>query len=116
MSSKILDIYPKNNKWFVSVYDSKTNANKMMLIKFSKRKGKKYDVYELKYNPETNKITPKYKLSFGSSTNQHYFDKLEGYEELNHNDEERRERYYNRFKDHDGNIESAKFWSHGILW
>ena len=81
------------------------SVNLMYEFKVSTRKNKKYDVYK----------NGKYLLSFGDSRYQHYHDKLGYYRHLDHNDEERRERYYKRFGE-DADFESAKYFSHELLW
>ena len=77
----------------------------MYVFKPSTRKNKKYDVYK----------NDKYLISFGSSSNQHYFDKIGYYSNLNHLDKRKKENYYKRF----GKVatfESAKWFSHKYLW
>jgi|688.fasta_scaffold72748_7 hypothetical protein len=95
------------NGWIIKVH------NHIFFIKYSTRKGKKYDVYEL-YTIGKDIHLP-YILSFGASKYQHYFDKLGGYDELNHNDEKRLKKYYARFG-HTDNIYSAKWFSNNLLW
>lgn len=85
-------------------------------VKPSKKKNKKYDVYE---NGE-------YLLSFGGDPKkyEHYFDKLGHYSHLDHMDNKRRENYYKRH--HPGQtikeallntpLDSAKWWSSAFLW
>ena len=46
---------------------------------------------------------------------QQYRDKLGHYRELDHNDPERRKRYYARHGP-SGDKNTAKYWSHKILW
>ena len=46
---------------------------------------------------------------------QQYRDKLGHYRELDHNDPERRKRYYARHGPSDDK-DTAKYWSHKILW
>jgi hypothetical protein len=74
----------------------------------SKLKAKKYSVYVLRNgHPRL--------IHFGSRAHQHYRDKLGHYSALDHNDERRRELYYKRFGPAiDKN--TAKWWSHNILW
>lgn len=104
MQNKITKITKKQKHWLVEI-----NNNKYFYIIKSNRKNKKYDVYGF------NNDKFKYLLSFGHSLYQHYKDILGGYKNLNHNDEERKERYYKRFGD-TNDIYSAKWWSHRILW
>lgn len=82
------------------------------IVKFSTRKGKKYDVYEF----DKNSNTFDYSLSFGSARHEQYYDILRGYDELDHKDEKRRISYFKRHKSHKNNLDSAKYWSHVILW
>ena len=77
----------------------------MYVFKPSTRKNKKYDVYK----------NDKYLISFGSSLNKHYFDKIGYYSNLNHLDKKRRDNYYKRFGK-DATFESAKYFSHKYLW
>eukprot|EP01048_Picozoa_sp_COSAG05_P018143 COSAG05_NODE_2600_length_2856_cov_23.183418_3_plen_83_part_00 len=54
-------------------------------------------------------------IHFGSRAHQHYRDKLKHYSAQDHNDEKRRELYYAPFgpaTDKD----TAKYWSHKVLW
>jgi hypothetical protein len=54
-------------------------------------------------------------IHFGSRAHQHYRDKLGHYSAQDHNDERRRKLYYARFGPaNDKN--TAKWWSHNILW
>ena len=55
----------------------------MYTFQVSKRKGKKYDAFK----------NGKYIVSFGSTKNFHYFDKLGFYKHLNHLDNKRRDNY-----------------------
>ena len=77
----------------------------MYVFKPSTRKNKKYDVYK----------NDKYLISFGSSSNQDYFDKIGYYSSLNHLDKKKKDNYYKRFGK-EGKFESAKFFSHKYLW
>ena len=52
----------------------------MYVFKPSTRKNKKYDVYK----------NDKYLISFGSSLNKHYFDKIGFYSNLNHLDKKKK--------------------------
>ena len=74
----------------------------------SKAKNKKYSVYVRKHGR-------KRLIHFGDERYQQYRDKLGHYRELDHNDPERRKRYYNRHGPSDGK-DTAKYWSHKILW
>ncbi len=78
-----------------------------------KRKNKKYSV--LKYNNDTKQYH--YLLSFGHSLYQHYKDRtpLKLWTHLDHNDKERRLRYYKRHGLTDDK-ESAKYYSNKYLW
>lgn len=75
----------------------------------SKAKNKKYSVYVKGKNNKTKLI------HFGDKRYQHYFDKLGHYKELNHLDLIRRKKYYSRFGK-TNNKNTAKYWSHKILW
>lgn len=100
----------KSDGWLIVVKQNKKIH--IFIIKYSTRKGKKYDVFQL--NKEGNKLD--YVLSFGSSKYQHYYDKLKGYSELDHKNGKRRELYYKRHGSHNNDIYSAKFFSHALLW
>lgn len=84
----------------------KKKKDSYIFVAPSKRKGKKYDVYDkLGY----------YITSFGSIGYQHYNDRIGYYKSMNHNDRERRKRYYDRHgKTNDRT--SAKFFSNTYLW
>lgn len=73
----------------------------------SRRNEKKYDVYK----------DGKYLVSFGAKGYKQFKDKtpLKIYSALDHNDKERRKRYYQRFGK-DAKFESAKWFSHKYLW
>jgi len=73
----------------------------------SRRKGKKYDVFK----------DGKYLTSFGEKDYQQYNDKtpLKAYSHLDHNDKDRKNRYYQRHGK-DAKFESAKWFSHKYLW
>lgn len=72
----------------------------------STRKGKKYMV-----------LTKNGIIHFGALPYQHFKDKLGIYSSLNHYDPKRKERYYKRHGDRNTtNKESAKYWSHKVLW
>ena len=72
----------------------------------SRRKGKKYDVYK----------DGKYLVSFGAKGYQQFKDKtpLKAYSHLDHNDNERKKRYYQRHGK-EAKFESAKYFSHKFL-
>ena len=54
-------------------------------------------------------------IHFGDSRYQQFKDKIGHYSSLDHNDKERRKRYYQRHgQTTDKN--SAKYWSHKVLW
>lgn len=74
----------------------------------SKAKNKKYSVYVKK----DGKVK---KINFGDSRYGHYKDKIGEWSSLDHGDKKRRKAYYDRHgKTDDKN--SAKYWSHKILW
>jgi len=74
----------------------------------SKAKNKKYSVYVMKNNK-------KRLIHFGDSRYGQFKDKIGHYSSLDHNDKERKKRYYKRHgQTSDKN--SAKYWSHKILW
>tara|TARA_B100000401_G_scaffold13265_1_gene8338 strand:+ start:1833 stop:2378 length:546 start_codon:yes stop_codon:yes gene_type:complete len=88
---------------------SKSKSNKELKLYKpvkSNRKHKKYMV-----------LTKKGVIHFGDNRYQQYKDKIGIYSHLDHNDKERRKRYYDRHGDKNTkNKESAKYWSHKILW
>ena len=74
----------------------------------SKAKNKKYSVYVMKDGK-------KKLIHFGDSRYEQFFDKLGHYKNLNHNDKKRKDLYYKRHgQTNDKN--TAKYWSHRILW
>jgi len=74
----------------------------------SKAKNKKYSVYVLKNGKRR-------LIHFGDSRYEQFKDKIGVYSKLDHNDKKRRELYYKRHgQTNDKN--SAKYWSHKILW
>jgi len=80
---------------------------KEYLLKPSIRENKKYDVY----------YDTKYIISFGDKRYQHYKDKIGYYNNLNHNDKERRKLYRDRHKnDYINDPNYAGFWSWHYLW
>jgi len=80
-------------------------------LKPSTRKYKKYDVFMIINNDK------KYITSFGDLRYQHYKDKIGLYNNLDHNDKERRKRYRQRHsKDYINDPFMAGFWSYNFLW
>lgn len=75
------------------------------LIKPSTRKNKKYDVYK----------KGEYITSFGSLHHQQYKDVIGHYSHLDHNDEDRRRKYYQRHNK-DYPKYSADWFSKKFLW
>ena len=74
----------------------------------SNAKNKKYSVYVMKDGK-------KKLIHFGDNRYQHFKDKIGDYSSLDHNDPNRRKKYYQRHgQTSDKN--SAKYWSHKILW
>lgn len=72
----------------------------------SNKKEKKYMV-----------LTKKGVIHFGARGYQQFKDKLGHYKHLDHLDNKRKELYYKRHGDRNTtNKESAKYWSHKILW
>jgi hypothetical protein len=76
------------------------------IFRISTRKNKKYDAYDM---------NGKYIASFGDRRYQHYRDKIGLWDELDHNDKTRRERYYMRHGKQ-AKYESPKWFSHNFLW
>jgi hypothetical protein len=72
----------------------------------SRRKWKKYDVFDTK--------TDKYITSFGDKRYEQYKDKIGYYSKLDHNDKQRKKNYYSRHGK--ATPLSAKFFSHRFLW
>ena len=74
----------------------------------SKAKNKKYSVYVIKNKK-------KRLIHFGDSRYGQFKDKLGEYSKLDHGDKKRKDNYYKRHgPSKDKN--SARFWSHKILW
>ena len=72
----------------------------------STRKHKKYMV-----------LTKNGVIHFGDNRYGQFKDKIGIYSHLDHNDKKRKELYYKRHGNRDiKNMESAKYWSHKILW
>ena len=83
--------------------------NKKIYIPFvSKAKNKKYSVYVLKDGK-------KKLIHFGDKRYGQFKDKLGHYSDLDHGDKERRKRYYSRHGKATSK-DTAKYWSHKILW
>jgi len=83
--------------------------NKKLYIPFvSKAKNKKYSVYVLKDGK-------KKLIHFGDKRYGQFKDKLGHYSDLDHGDKERRKRYYSRHGKATSK-DTAKYWSHKILW
>ena len=76
----------------------------------SKAKNKKYSVYVKADNKSGKKL-----ISFGDRRFQQFKDKLGFYKDLNHNDPKRRKAYYDRHGKATSK-DTAKWWSHKILW
>lgn len=91
----------------------KNNSKQLYKPFISKAKNKKYSVYVIRNGK-------KKLINFGAIRKNgipypQYFDKLGHYSKYNHLDKNRRRLYYKRFgKTNDKN--SAKYWSHKILW
>ena len=75
------------------------------IFKMSKRKNKKYSVYK----------DGKYITSFGDNRYQQFKDKIGLYKHKDHNDKERRKRYYLRFGKETTKY-TPKWFSHRYLW
>ena len=66
-----------------------------------------------KYMVKTNKGV----IHFGDKRYEQFKDKIGDYKHLDHNDPKRKKAYYDRHGDKNTkNKESAKYWSHKILW
>jgi len=74
----------------------------------STAKNKKYSVYVRKNNKKA-------LIHFGDSRYEQYKDKLGNYSNLDHGDKKRRDLYYKRHGD-TSDKNTAKYWSHRILW
>tara|TARA_R110002167_G_scaffold247418_1_gene453027 strand:+ start:786 stop:1046 length:261 start_codon:yes stop_codon:yes gene_type:complete len=75
----------------------------------SKAKNKKYSVYV-----KNDKGRPKL-IHFGDSRYEQFKDKLGHYSSKNHNDQQRKKNYYSRHGEAKSK-DTAKYWSHKILW
>jgi len=76
----------------------------------STRKNKKYSVYVKGVSGNAKLI------HFGDKRYQQYHDKLGFYKHLDHGDKKRRASYYARHGPSYGRKNTAKYWSHKILW
>lgn len=76
----------------------------------SKAKNKKYSVYVKSNNKTGIKL-----IHFGDSRYGQFKDKLGHYKSLDHGDEKRKQNYYSRHGKATSK-DSAKYWSHKILW
>jgi len=74
----------------------------------SNAKNKKYSVYVMKNGK-------KKLIHFGDSRYGQFKDKLKHYSHLDHGDKKRRDNYYSRHGQ-TTDKDSAKYWSHKILW
>lgn len=85
------------------------DKNKILYKPFvSTAKNKKYSVYVMKDNK-------KRLIHFGDSRYGQFKDKIGHYKKLDHGDEQRKKNYYSRHgPSNDKN--SARYWSHKILW
>ena len=90
--------------------DKKKSDKKVLYKPFvSKAKNKKYSVYVKGKNDK-----PKL-INFGDSRYEQFKDKLGHYKSKDHNDPKRKKAYYDRHgQTNDKN--SAKYWSHKVLW
>ena len=84
----------------------KYNKGRFIFSAPSKRKNKKYDVYD-KQN--------KYITSFGDKRYEQYKDKIGYYSHKDHNDKKRRDNYYSRHGKTATPL-SARYFSHKYLW
>ena len=76
----------------------------------SKVKNKKYSVYVKADNKSGKKL-----ISFGDRRFKQFKDKLGFYKDLDHNDPKRKKAYYDRHGKATSK-DTAKWWSHKILW
>jgi len=91
----------------------RTESGKVVLYKPFKNDTKSKNKYWV-YVKADNKRGYK-KIGFGHKDYEHYKDKLGHYKSLDHGDIERRKRYYARHGEATSK-DSAKYWSHSILW
>tara|TARA_R110002167_G_scaffold83638_1_gene227042 strand:- start:1025 stop:1285 length:261 start_codon:yes stop_codon:yes gene_type:complete len=76
----------------------------------SKAKNKKYAVYVKSNNKSGKKL-----INFGDSRYGQFKDKLGHYSHLDHNDKKRKDNYFKRHGKATSK-DTAKWWSHKILW
>jgi hypothetical protein len=76
----------------------------------SKAKNKKYSVY-VKADTKSGKKL----IHFGDNRYEQFKDKIGDYKHLDHGDKKRKKAYYDRHGP-ETNKNSAKYWSHKILW
>lgn len=74
----------------------------------SKAKNKKYSVYVMK--GEKKRL-----IHFGDSRYEQFKDKIGYFSHLDHGDKKRKKNYYSRHGETDDK-NTAKYWSHKILW
>lgn len=78
-----------------------------------------YQSYPIYLSDKKNKkyyaIVDGSKVHFGDTRYRQYYDKLKHYSNLNHNDEQRKRNYYQRFGK-TATKGTAKWFSHNILW
>lgn len=90
-------------------------GNNTFYVEKSKRKFKKYDVYEVLKNGKH-----KYILSFGDNRYQHFKDLIGEWSHLDHLDKNRRKNYRKRHEGMSGkniyNPYKSAFWSYWYLW
>tara|TARA_R110001592_G_scaffold27919_1_gene103379 strand:+ start:12655 stop:12918 length:264 start_codon:yes stop_codon:yes gene_type:complete len=85
--------------------------NKQLYKPFvSKAKNKKYSVYVKSDNKSGKKL-----IHFGDSRFSQFKDKLGHYSHLDHNDKKRKDNYFKRHGKATSK-DTAKWWSHKILW
>ena len=76
----------------------------------SKAKNKKYSVYVKSDNKTGKKL-----INFGDSRYGQFKDKIGHYKDLDHNDPKRKKNYHSRHGKPTSK-DTAKYWSHKILW
>ena len=76
----------------------------------SKAKNKKYSVYVKSDNKSGVKL-----INFGDSRFGQFKDKIGHYKSLDHGDKKRKDNYYSRHGKATSK-DSAKYWSHKVLW
>lgn len=88
---------------------NQTKGDKELYKPFvSKAKNKKYSVYVMKDGK-------KRLIHFGDSRYQQFKDKLGHYKNLDHGDQQRKKNYHSRHGKATSK-DTAKYWSHKILW